>query len=233
MLFALRAVTLFWLLAPVAWLLTLAFGRTPARAWRIGRAAARLFLGLAGLRPQVQGLEHLPRAPCVLVSNHASYLDGVILMAALPRPQSFVAKRELEGQRFAGPYLRRLGAVFVERVRTGRAVQDAQAMTEALAQGRSLLVFPEGTFVAQSGLLPFRLGGFLAAARAGVPVVPIVLRGDREALPDGTWWPRHAALGVEIHPPVEPAAPAPDLFARAVRLRDAARAAIQEGTQLQ
>ena len=106
-------------------------------------------------------------------------------------------------------------------------------MTEALAQGRSLLVFPEGTFVAQSGLLPFRLGGFLAAARAGVPVVPIVLRGDREALPDGTWWPRHAALGVEIHPPVEPAAPAPDLFARAVRLRDAARAAIQEGTQLQ
>ncbi|MDE2606894.1 MAG: AMP-binding protein [Burkholderiales bacterium] len=223
--YALCAGMLFGLLAPGVWLATLVLPR-PRAAWALGHAAARVALALAGMGPRVSGREHLPAGPYVLVSNHASYLDGVILIAALPRPHAFVAKRELAAQRVAGSYLRRIGAVFVERFEAGRAVEDARALAAPLARGVPLLAFPEGTFIAQPGLLPFHLGAFLVAVQAGVPVVPLAIRGDREALPDGTWWPRHVRLEVEIGAPLAPPQGAADAFAAAVQLRDAARQAI-------
>ena len=174
----------------------------------------------------MRGLERLPSGPCVLVSNHASYLDGVILVAALPRPFAFVAKRELREQFIAGRYLSRLGAEFVERADIRRSVADAERMAEAAQQGRSLAVFPEGTFVARPGLLPFHLGAFLAAARAGVPVVPVAIRGSRTILPALTWWPRRGAIEVEIGSAILASAETTVLFAAAVKLREAARAEI-------
>ncbi|MEO8654739.1 MAG: AMP-binding protein, partial [Ramlibacter sp.] len=224
-LFGVYAMVLFWLLAPPVWLLTLLMP-TPGAAWALARGAARALFGLTATTPVVRGIESLPHGPCVLASNHASYLDGVILVAALPRPYAFVAKRELGDQFVAGHFLRRLGAEFVDRFDVRRSIEDANRMADAVARGRSLLVFPEGTFVAREGLLPFHLGAFLAAARADVPVVPIAIRGDREMLPDGTWWPRHAALQVEICPAIQPARDAPDLFAAAVQLRDTTRRTI-------
>ena len=128
----------------------------------------------------------------MLVSNHASYLDGLVLVAALPRPYAFVAKRELREQPVAGRYLARLGTEFVERFDVKRSVEDANRMAALVARGRSLLVFPEGTFVASTGLLPFHLGAFLAAAGSSVPIVPVVVRGTRESVARG---PLVAAAG--------------------------------------
>ena len=106
------------------------------------------------------------------------------------------------------------------------AADGAEHMAQAVAQGTALAVFPEGTFVAAPGLLPFHLGAFLAAARAGVAVVPVAIVGSRTLLPPERWWPRPAALRVEIGAPVLPSQHAADLFAAAVQLRDAARQAI-------
>ncbi len=224
-LFGLRAALLFCLLAPLTWLLTLLMPN-PAAAWALGHVAARTLFRLTATPLTVRGLQHLPSGPCVLVSNHASYLDGIILVAALPRPFAFVAKRELQEQFIARHFLQRLGAEFVERFDVQRSVADANRMAEAVLQGRSLAVFPEGTFVARPGLLPFYLGAFLAAARAGVPVVPVAIRGHRELLPDGSWWPRRGAIEVEIGAPIMPPADTTDLFAAAVKLREAACAEI-------
>jgi len=219
------ATLLFWLLAPLTWLLTLLMPN-PAAAWALGRGAARTLFRLTAMPLTVRGLQHLPSGPCVLVSNHASYLDGVILMAALPRPYAFVAKRELQNQFVAGRFLQRLGTEFVERFDVKRSVEDANRMAEAVQQGKSLAVFPEGTFVARPGLLPFHLGAFLAAARAGVPVVPVAIRGSRTILPELAWWPRCGAMEVEIGAPIMPPADTAALFADAVKLREAARAEI-------
>jgi 1-acyl-sn-glycerol-3-phosphate acyltransferase len=164
----------------------------------------------------------------VLVSNHASYLDGLVLVAALEQPLAFVAKRELERQWVAGSFLKRLGVAFVDRFDPRRSVADAQQMTELAQSGRGLVVFPEGTFVANPGLLPFRLGGFLAAAHAGVPVIPVSLGGTRQLLGAGHWWPRKAALSVRIGAPV-PVAPQLEPFAAAVQMRDQARRVIALG----
>jgi hypothetical protein len=93
-LYALHAAIVFWLLAPLTWALTLGMP-SPRAAWALGRVAARTLFTLTATRFVVRGLEQLPAGPCVVVSNHGSYLDGVILVAALPRPFVFVAKREL------------------------------------------------------------------------------------------------------------------------------------------
>jgi 1-acyl-sn-glycerol-3-phosphate acyltransferase len=227
-LIAVYAVLVFALLALPTWLATL-LTRKPATAWGLGRAAVRLLLRLTGIALTVRGLEHLPSKPCVLVSNHASYLDGLILVAALPQPYAFVAKRELRDKTIAGKYLTRLGAEFVERFDVKRSVEDANRMTETITRGRSLLVFPEGTFVARPGLLPFHLGAFLAAASAGVPLLPVTIRGSRDLLPAGTWLPRRSALEVEIGAPLlAPPQETATVFSRAVRLREAARACIAQ-----
>jgi acyl carrier protein len=221
-LWAAWAMLVLGLLVPPTWLL---LRRAPdaAAAWRIAARAARLLLRLVGVPLKVRGVEHLPAGACVLVSNHASYLDSVILVAALPRAFTFVAKRELQNQALLGPPLRRLEVEFVERFDVQRSVADADHMADAVLRGKSLLVFPEGTFVDRAGLLPFHLGAFLAAARARVPVVPLTMRGTRELLPGERWWPRRTVLEVEIGAAIAPPADEPDVFAAAVRLREAAR----------
>ena len=227
--YACYAMLLFVLFAPATWLATVLLTRRPATAWRIGGGAARLLLHLTGVGLRVDGLGNLPRdRACVLASNHGSYLDGLVLLAALPRQYAFVVKRELRTQFFAGRYLARLGAQFVERFDVRRSVEDANRMTALVGHGSSLLVFPEGTFVDEPGLLPFHLGAFLAAASAGAPIVPVTLRGTRDVLPPDSWWPRRGAIDVDIGAPL---APPPrgetELFSAAVRLRTATRATIE------
>jgi len=205
-----------------AWAL-LALTRDPPRARARARGAARLAFFLAGASPRVEGAERLASGDAVVVCNHASYLDGILLTAALPPRIVFVAKRDLAPQRLAGTLLRRLGTLFVERVDAARSVEDHRAIEQSARAGLAPLVFPEGTLRREPGLLPFRMGAFVAAAQAGVTVVPVVMRGTRSMLPDGVWFPRPARLEVWVG---EPIAPGGSDWQAAIALRDKAREAI-------
>jgi 1-acyl-sn-glycerol-3-phosphate acyltransferase len=182
-------------------------------------------LKLTGTRLVVQGLENLPPSgtPYVLVVNHASYLDGIVLVAALPDQLSFVAKRELEDHLISRSYLRSIGTQFVERFDLQRGLEDTERLLALIRSGRPLGFFPEGTFRRMPGLLPFRMGAFVVAAQAGVPVIPVALRGTRSILREGHWLPRRGALSVKIGSPIAPQA---DDWNGAIALRDAARHAI-------
>ena len=214
---------LFWLLAPPVWLLVVLLPRAAWR-WPAMRAGARLLLRLARVPLRVQGAEHLPKdTACVIVANHASYLDGIVLVAALDIPFSFVAKGELKRQPIARLFLNRIGAQFVERYDKQKGVADARRAADIARRGRALMFFAEGTLRRMPGLLPFHMGAFAAAADAGVPVLPITLRGTRSVLRDGSWFPRRGAIAVLIG---EPIVPDGTDWAAAVRLRDAARGQI-------
>ncbi|MDZ7663569.1 AMP-binding protein [Thiohalophilus sp.] len=211
---------LFWLLAPPVWTLVVILPRESWR-WAVMRRGARLLLRLAGVPLQVHGTEYLAgNGTRVMVANHASYLDGVMLVAALDRPFSFVAKGELQSQWLAGLFLKRIGTQFVERFDKQKGVIDARRITGLARGGRSLLFFPEGTLRRMPGLMAFHMGAFAAAAEAGLAVVPITLRGTRSILRGDTWFPRHGAVSVLIS---EPIIPHGNDWAAAVRLRDAAR----------
>jgi 1-acyl-sn-glycerol-3-phosphate acyltransferase len=195
-LIAVPAVLLPWLVA-VLWP-----GRKVAIA--CGRLGARLMLKLAGVRVRVEGVEHLRApGPVVLTANHASYVDSPVLMASLPADFLFVAKKEVLGWPLVGRFIRKAGHLTVDRFDRQQGVADAAEVARALGAGRSVLFFPEGTFVAAAGLRPFRLGAFDAAAVSGAPVVPIALRGTRRVLRAGAW-PRPGRVELWIGPPVRP-----------------------------
>lgn len=197
----------------------------PRRTWRwnVLGAGARLFLRLAGHPLSVQVSAPLPDGAFVLIANHSSYLDGAVLSAAIPRSLTFVAKQELAEQLYAGPFLRRLGAVFVRRTDPTGGVADTMHALKATRAHERLAWFPEGTFARMPGLLSFHLGAFEVACQAGVPIVPVVIRGTRSILRSGQWLPRRGAISVHIG---EPIAPSGRDFAAVIRLRDVARAEI-------
>ncbi len=225
--FAAYVWTLFALLLSIAWPMVAC---TPglARRWRWLGWLARRLLGLTGAGPTLQGVARIPsQGNYVVVANHASYLDGLVLTSVLPKPIAFVAKQELRENFFARVFLTRLGCLFVERFDRARGAKDARRVTERLRNGDSLMIFPEGTLHRMPGLLPFHLGAFLAAAETGVPVVPVTLRGTRSILRDKSLVPRKGRIRVHVSEPLSPASVGGDVDASdwdcAIRLRAAAR----------
>lgn len=179
-----------------------------ARRRRWVAAAGRSWFALAGIPVKVRGVESIPGGHCIVVANHASYMDGIVLQAFLPPRFSFVIKREIEVVPVARFLLRRIGSRFVDRFVTHASARAARELVRAAAAGESLAVFPEGTFHPEPGLYRFRRGAFAAAIKAELPIVPVVIGGSRRILAARRILPRRGRLSVEILPPIGPRDPA-------------------------
>ena len=191
----------------------------------VARWVARSYMRLSLMRLHVTGLERLPAERCVVVANHASYLDGLVMTAALPPRFSFVIKREMNSVPLAGTLLRRLGSEFVERVDRHKGASDARRVLRSASNGHSLVFFPEGTFRNEPGLMKFHAGAFVTAMRGQCAVVPVVIRGTRRSMPGSRLLPRPARIEVELLDAIY--ARAEDIGG-AHDLRDRARAAIAD-----
>jgi 1-acyl-sn-glycerol-3-phosphate acyltransferase len=220
--YAAYAWTLFCLLAPITWL-TVSLQPRPEWGWAMSGVMARVFVHLSGTPLLVRGVENVPVGACVMVANHASYLDGILTVAALSRQFSFVAKAELKTRFISRIYLQHIGTQFVERFEFEQSVKDLKRLVGILRAGQSLIFFPEGTFSRAPGLMPFRMGAFVIAAQVGAPIVPMAIRGTRDILRDGQWFPRRGAISITIGEPIIPEGT--DWLA-AIKLRNNARAEI-------
>lgn len=170
-----------------------------ARRRRLIRGVAATALWCIGMRVRAAGIDGLPH-PCVVVANHESYLDGVVLAATLPADFGFVIKREMRAVPAAGWLLARIGAHFVDRNGARHGARDARRVLRQAEKGEALVFFPEGTFHRRPGLLPFRNGAFAAAQRGALPLVPLVIRGTRRCLPPGTLTPWPGGIDVTVLP---------------------------------
>lgn len=181
--------------------------RRPPVGRRIARFGARLLFALARMPLAGKGLERLPPGPHILLPNHTSFLDGLVLIALLPpRPgYAFTVRQEFDIQRLLCPLLRGVGTLVLHRPATKPGASNVDRITAALRRGERLVIFPEGGFVPEPGLQPFHSGAFVAAANAGVPIVVAGLRGARAALRPRTWLPRRVAITLEIGPVLQPA----------------------------
>jgi 1-acyl-sn-glycerol-3-phosphate acyltransferase len=209
-------------IAAVPALLCMALPLSHATRWNISRQLLRMLAAATGIRIRVNQLEAPPNRPCVFVCNHASYVDALALMCALPRPVTFMVKQELATQPVLGWALNRLGVMFV-----ARSDPHAQAVQQVRANTRDVLFFPEGTFRHMPGLVHFRLGAFVAAVEADMPVVPVALKGTRSILRDDEWLPQPGAVTVTIAAAAYPDKAA-DPWSEALRLADAIRTSILE-----
>jgi 1-acyl-sn-glycerol-3-phosphate acyltransferase len=145
--------------------------RTAARVQAFSRLCRAVCLR-HGIHAEVRGV--LPRGPAVLVANHLSWIDPLVLAALLPAAP--VAKAEVAGWPLVGAVGRGHGIIFVARDRPASRVTALRRVLRTLQEGASVLSFPEGTTTRGDRVLPFCRGVFGAAAVAGVPVVPIALR---------------------------------------------------------
>ena len=202
-------------------LIALALLPTQRARYRFAHIAARTLVRALGIPLTVEGIERLPAdTPAVIVVNHASYIDAIVLVAILPSTVHFAAKREFARMPLFGFVLRRLGTHFVERVDPVRGVEDTRELTAAAGRGETVVFFPEGTFSRAPGLAAFRLGAFVVSAEANVPIIPIVLRGTRSVLREHRWLPARYPVVISVQPSI---APSGRDWSAAIRLRDQVR----------
>ncbi|MFP4148773.1 MAG: 1-acyl-sn-glycerol-3-phosphate acyltransferase [Nitriliruptoraceae bacterium] len=213
----------FSIVAVVVWSLLVVLPTLRWR-WQLVRRAGRLLAALAGVPVRIEGTEHLPTdRPFVLVANHDSHLDALLLTQLLEEPAVLTAVAELARNPVLRIGLRRLGAYLVARGDPARGVRDAQALSGIVRSGRTVGFFPEGRRSAAADLEPFRMGAFVVAARTGAPLVPVTLHGTGTVLPPGRWWPQRGAVTVVVAPPLTAGGSG---WSGAVELRRAARGII-------
>ncbi len=176
--------------------------------WQHGCARfwSRLILMTSGIQVRVEGAENIfPGQTYVFCANHPSAMDIPILFVSLPAQFRFLAKRSLFRLPFLGWHLRRSGHIPVDRGRAGAAAKGFEQAAQRIREGRSVVMFPEGSRSRVPGMLPFKDGSFYLAVLSGIPIVPVTLNGSREVLKPDSLHVRRGHVEVIIHPAISTA----------------------------
>ena len=198
---------------PLIYLYTIAMGTVswlispfdPSTRWQhaCARLWSRLILATCLVRVRLTGFEQLdPGRHYVYISNHLSYIDIPVLFAHLPVEFRILAKASLFPIPFLGWHLRRTGHLPIGR---RNVVQDARRLRQAvqyIREGRSIVVFPEGGRSVSGEIEEFKVGIFLAAIKAGAPIVPVTIKGSRRVLPPHSWHIRPGDVQVILDAPI-------------------------------
>lgn len=164
---------------------------------------ADLMTTMTGVELNVTGEEHLwSHRPAVFIFNHQSGLDSIVMAKLTKRDVVGIAKKELENAPIFGALMRATGTVFVDRGNKEKAIEAMQPVVEAMREGMSVAIAPEGTRSATRKLGKFKKGAFHMAMAAGVPIVPVVLKNTLDALPRDGLIIRPATIDVVVLPPI-------------------------------
>ena len=200
------AVSLYVLvIGPPVLLLALLF-RRPALLYAAGEIGVRIGLFLSGIRYTVSGAEHIRRQPAsVYAVNHASNVEPPVLFLTLsplfPRLR-ILYKAELRKLPILTRAFDLAGFIPLERGNRDQSIPAIERAAEALRQGNSFLIFPEGTRSRTGELLPFKKGGFVMALKAQAPIVPVAIKGARAAMRKGSPWIQPVTIQVSFGEPI-------------------------------
>jgi len=151
------------------------------------KIAARSMLAILGIKVNVVKKKQLSNAKkFLLISNHQSLMDIVLLYSIVDIPFSFIAKKELFFVPFLGLYLIVTGALSINRKKIKKAHKDLQKAIKALKRGKGLLIFPEGTRTREDKIKSFKRGFVRMAKEADVDILPVVMRGSRNIMSKGS-----------------------------------------------
>lgn len=180
------------------------FDRTGAMQHWCARWWCRMVALTIGARLRVHGVDRVEAGRAyVYLANHASLIDTPALFACLPHPFKIMAKRGLFYVPFMGWHLWTSGNFAVDRGDARKTARSLRRVIDGIKAGKSLAAFPEGTRTPDGALHDFKPGVFKIAQRAGVPIVPVTIRGTFALLPKTTLAPRPGRVDVFIGDPIE------------------------------
>jgi 1-acyl-sn-glycerol-3-phosphate acyltransferase len=169
-----------------------------ARGW------ARTILAFSRVSVSVRHAERLvPGRSFIVVSNHESYADVLVLLSRLPMQVRFLAKRSIFRVPILGWSIHAAGFVPVDRGDAARSVSTVDTAMKRLRSGKSLVVFPEETRTRTGELAPFKKGAVLLALKTGHPLLPVGVAGTRKVLPRGAWNTTPGRVVLAIGNPIE------------------------------
>jgi putative phosphoserine phosphatase/1-acylglycerol-3-phosphate O-acyltransferase len=158
---------------------------------------------VSGVKLRVPGRENAwARRPAVFVFNHRNYFDVLMTGRIIERNFTAVAKKELLSNPLVAGLGKLVDAVFLDRDDTNAAIDQLQPVQEAVRNGISLLIAPEGTRSPTRDVGPFKKGAFRIAMAAGVPIVPIVIRNADDVGPRDATFMRPATVDICVLPPI-------------------------------
>jgi 1-acyl-sn-glycerol-3-phosphate acyltransferase len=164
---------------------------------------ARVLAWLIPMQVRVEGREHVdPQQSYVLVSNHQSQCDILVLYGWLGIDFKWVMKQELRKVLGIGVACERLGHIFIDRSNHAAAIATLEGAKTKIVGGTSVIFFPEGTRSRDGKLRPFKKGAFRMALDLGLPILPLTVTGTRDLLPTGTRDLVPGSVRLIIHPPV-------------------------------
>jgi 1-acyl-sn-glycerol-3-phosphate acyltransferase len=141
---------------------------------------SKTFLRLAGANVMVEGIEHIPEGPVVLVSNHEGNFDIPVILGYLEKPTGFISKIEIKKVPLLANWMEVMNCVFIDRSDRMMALQSIRHGVKLLKKGHSIVIFPEGTRSKGGPIGKFKTGSFRLAVEAQVPIIPISILGTSE-----------------------------------------------------
>jgi 1-acyl-sn-glycerol-3-phosphate acyltransferase len=183
------------------------FTRGGNLAHLVGRVWGRSILWASRIKVTVLGMEHIdPTAPYVYMANHQSMFDILTLLGYLPVQFRWLAKKELFKIPIFGYSMARVGYISIDRSNRRSAIESLNRAAKKIADGVSVVIFPEGTRSADGNLRAFKKGGFYLAIDSRQPIVPVVISGSHEIMPKGVLRVRRGEITLSINPPVKTSA---------------------------
>ena len=196
----------------LAYLWSMAFDKKRRRAvdWII-TFWAMVSMRSCGYSPEVIGKENLPKGNALYVPNHTSFLDILTLTGFVPRPMKYVSKDFILKIPLIGWPMKLAGHIALKTESRRSQLETFKDTVASLADGNSVITFPEGGRSTTGKLMPFKRGPFKMALQAKVPIVPVTIAGLARWYPKGTLLPVDVPKGVKviIHPVVDVRRPAP------------------------
>jgi len=160
---------------------------------------------MAGVRPQVEGLDKLdPATTYIFMSNHTSNLDPPLLLPLIPRRTSVMAKKELFSYPILGETMRIGQLVPVDRGNREAGIAAVRAAAEVIHKGVNMTIYVEGKRSFDGKVLPFKKGPFYLAMECAVPVVPVTIVGTHEIMPKAHFCITPGPARIIFHEPILP-----------------------------
>src|ERR1700757_2077231 len=170
-----------------------------------GVKGVMFFVNCVGVHVQVKGIERIPKGTCIFAANHTSSADAPAIVGAIPRRIAILLKRSLFEWPIAGQAFRLAHFIPVDRSNRDSAIESVERAVEALRNGQSFLIYPEGTRSPDGRLQEFKKGAVVMAIKARVPIVPIACSGAHRVMRKRKLNIKPGNILVEFLEPIDPA----------------------------